>query len=340
MLRKKKLTSDENVKKALKDVDERQLMNAIVTGGAGFIGSHLLDRLVNHFGEIYVIDNLVRTNGLRNIQHLIDKYPRVIHFINADVSTFDFDKEFSRKNYITHCFHLAATRINRCAQRPMEGHRFIADGGFNVVDFCGRNNIKLFFASTASVYNRPERLPIQETDPCIPHTIYGAGKFYTENLIRTYSEMYNMDYAINRFFSVYGERMDNEGAYTEVIWNWLSDIRDGKKTITVFGDPKEKILDLVHVDDVIQAILLTSFIPHKGVFNVSSQTGITLQELIKLIQKVTKTKLEVEVLPENRSDIEKARIGDITKLKEIEWKHTVSIEEGIRRTWEWVNEKR
>jgi len=143
-----------------KVMDERllpkRLRNAIVTGGAGFIGSHLLDRLINHFGKIYVIDNLVRTNSLRNIEHLMAKdsrYNGVIEFINADVSEFDFDSYFNRlklpsdsDHHISHCFHLAATRINRCSQFNSEGHRYIAGGGFNVVNFCTKNKIELLFA--------------------------------------------------------------------------------------------------------------------------------------------------------------------------------------------------
>ena len=87
---------------------------------------------------------------------------------------------------ITHLFHLASPRINRCAQYNSEGHKTIADGGFNVVDYCAKNNVKLFFSSTASVYQKPKVFPIKEETNCNPHTIYGAGKLYTEHLIKSY----------------------------------------------------------------------------------------------------------------------------------------------------------
>ena len=302
--------------------------NAIITGGAGFIGSHLSERLIKEgFNKIYLVDNLIRSNSLRNVPKNLN-----IEFVYGEVSTFDF----SVFKDITHFFHLAATRINRCAQYNREGHEFITNSGFNVVDYCYKNHIKLFFASTASVYNKPERQPIQENNPCVPHTIYGAGKYYTENLIRSYDNMYGLNYTINRFFSVYGVRMDNAGAYTEVIFNWLNNIKNGNNHITVFGNPDEKILDLVYVDDVVEAIITSTFNSNKEVYNVSTQNGVTLSELISTIEKVTKTKLEIEIKPENRTDIEKKRVGDTSKLRGLGWNNLVSLEEGIRKTNKWI----
>lgn len=310
--------------------------NAILTGGGGFIGSHLIDRLLEEkkFSKIWIIDNLIRTKTTRNIDHILDD-PR-IEFLQKDISKFNFNY-FDRKN-ITHCFHLASTRINRISQPEYnrEGHIFVADGGFNVVDYCAKNDIKLWFASTASVYNRPKRFPIKEDDPCTPHTIYGAGKYYTENLIRSYDNMYNFDYAITRFFSVYGERMDNKGVYTEVIFNWFNNIAHGINNVIIYGNPKEKIIDMVHVDDVVQAIILSTFASNKGTFNVSTQTGISLHDLVKVFEKITKTKLNVITKPDPRTDIENKRVGSIVRLKEIGWKQEVSLEEGLRRTWSWI----
>ena len=302
--------------------------NAIITGGAGFIGSHLAERLVKEgFNKVYLIDNLVRSNNLRNIPNLPN-----VEFIYGDVSIFDFNVFKD----VTHFFHLAATRINRCAQYNREGHEFISNSGFNVVDYCAKNNIKLFFSSTASVYNKPKRQPIEETDPCTPHTIYGAGKYYTENLIRSYDNMYGLDYTINRFFSVYGVRMDSAGAYTEVIFNWLNNIKNANKQITVYGNPDEKILDLVYVEDLVDAIILTTFNSNKEVFNVSTQEGVTLTNLISTIEDVTNTKLDIKIVPENRTDIENKRVGNTAKLKSLGWDNNISLHEGIKRTYEWI----
>lgn len=304
--------------------------NAIITGGAGFVASHLAESIRDKFDKIYLIDNLVRTNNLRNIKHLINDEKFV--FIQADVSDFNFTEIPD----VSVMYHMAATRINRCAKDPLEGHKFIADAGMNVVKHCAENNIKLFFSSTASVYNNPKRFPILETDPCEPHTIYGAGKYYTENLIRTFAKSHGLQYAICRFFSVYGVRMDCEGAYTEIIYNWLDSIHKGNHSITVFGNPDEKILDLVYVEDVVDAILTVTNEWNNQTYNVSTESGISITELIKTIESSLNVTLQVNLLPENRTDIEKKRVGSVEKLKSLGWSPKHDMNSGLMKTWNWI----
>lgn len=306
--------------------------NAIITGGAGFVASHLAERIKDKFDKIYLIDNLVRTNGLRNINHLLTNEKFI--FIEAEISEFDF----TQLSDVSVVYHLAATRINRCAKYPTEGHTFIANAGLKIVQYCAENNIKLFFSSTASVYNNPKRFPIMETDPCEPHTIYGAAKYYTENLMRAFAKSHGLQYTVCRFFSVYGVRMDCEGAYTEIIYNWLNNINKGNANITVFGNPDEKILDLVYVEDVIDAILVSTETWSNEVYNVSTETGISITELIKTIENALSVQLNVNLLPENRTDIEKKRVGSVEKLKMLGWQPRHTIEAGILKTWNWIKE--
>lgn len=306
--------------------------NCIITGGAGFIASHLADRLLGNFKKIYLLDNLVRTNSLRNISTLLKRFPETIQFIHGDASVFDF----SAISNVSHIFHLAATRINRCVEYPYEGHRYIADSGFNVVNHCARNKIKLYFASSASVYKSPKRFPIMEDDPCTPPTLYGSSKLYTEHLMMNFDRMMGLDYTINRYFSVYGPRMDSNGAYTEVIFNWMNSIKDGNVNLKVYGDPFEKVLDLVYVDDVVEAILVSTFQSNKEIFNVSTETGTTLSDLILTIQKVTNSEIHLTSVPETRKDIENKRVGSTEKLRSLGWKNRVDLEDGLRETYEWI----
>ena len=271
----------------------------------------------------------MRTNGTRNIDHLSDKFA----FIEAEVSEFDF----SSITNVEVIYHLAATRINRCAKDPAEGHKLLADAGFNVVKYCAENNIKLFFASTASVYNNPKRFPIEETDPCEPHTLYGAAKYYTEGLMRSFAKNNGLQYSICRFFSVYGVRMDCEGAYTEIIFNWLNSINKGDNRVTVFGNPDEKVLDLVYVKDVVNAILKSTEEWNNEVYNVSTESGVTITKLIKTISKTLDVDLEVSIKAENRTDIEKKRVGSVAKLKSIGWEPQYNLSKGIKETYEWIS---
>ena len=122
----------------------------LITGGAGFIGSHLSERLIKEgFNKIYLVDNLIRSNSLRNIPKNSN-----IEFVYGEVSTFDF----SVFKDITHFFHLAATRINRCAQYNREGHEFITNSGFNVVDYCYKNQINIANQSLLRQIFRPKFL--------------------------------------------------------------------------------------------------------------------------------------------------------------------------------------
>lgn len=304
--------------------------NAIITGGAGFIASHLAEAIYERYDKIYLIDNLVRTHSLRNIKHLLTD-PKYC-FIEAEVSTFNFNS----LEGIVAIYHLAATRINRCAKYPQEGHQLLASSGLNVVQFCAENRVRLFFASTASVYNNPKRFPIEETDPCEPHTLYGAAKYYTEGLMRTFAKSHGLEYAICRFFSVYGVRMDCEGAYTEIIYNWLSNIKKGHHDITVFGNPDEKVLDLVYVDDVVSAILKATESWNNEVYNVSTESGVTITDLIKAIEDELRVTLNIKLMPENRTDIENKRVGSVKKLRHLGWQSKHTLRDGILKTYKWI----
>jgi UDP-glucose 4-epimerase len=310
------------------------MSKAVITGGAGFVASHLAKALRESYDKIYLVDNLVRTGSTRNINDLLKD--EKFEFLKMDISDQKTIEELEKIEGIETIYHLAATRINRCAKFPREGHMFLAEAGFNVVEFCARKGIKLFFSSTASVYNNPKRMPIEETDPCEPHTIYGAAKYYTEGLMRSFAKSHGLKYSICRFFSVYGVNMDCEGAYTEIIFNWLDAISKGSRHVTVFGDPKEKVLDLVYVEDVVSAVLKSTEKWDNEVYNVSTESGITISELISKIEDTLKVKLEVKEQPENRTDIEKKRVGSVSKLKNLGWEPKNDIQTGIRKTYDWI----
>ena len=142
--------------------------------------------------------------------------------------------------------------------------------------------------------------------------------------------------------------MDREGAYTEVIYNWLHSIAEsrerawkhfglgGKTKILAFGNPDEKILDLVYVGDVVDAIISSTEHWNNETYNVSTESGISVSELIKTIERTLNVSLDVEIVPDNRTDIEKKRVGSIEKLRSIGWTPNTSIESGLLKTWEWV----
>ena len=132
--------------------------------------------------------------------------------------------------------------------------------------------------------------------------------------------------------------MDCEGAYTEIIFNWLNQIKEGHNEVTVYGNPNEKILDLVYVDDVVDAIIKTTENWNNDVYNVSTETGISITNLIKTIEEILDIKLNIRMFPENRTDIENKRIGSVKKLKELGWSNKVDLKKGLLKTWDWIND--
>lgn len=314
------------------------MKTAIITGGAGFVASHLAEKISYRFDKIYLIDNLVRTKSFRNIEHLLqqDKY----EFIYSDLLDInDIGTKLSNVDgIITEVYHLAATRINRCAQFSIEGHNYNTTAGYNIINWVAHHpGVRFFLASSASVYNRPERLPIHEDDFIQPRTIYGAAKYYLEGICR--SMLKEGTYKIGRFFSIYGERMDNEGAYTEIIFRWLNNVMSGNTELIVYGDPKKKELDLIYVTDIVNAInLMMTKESNYTEFNVSSGFGTSLVTLRDIIENVTATSLSFKFLPENRSDIEKVRYGDTTRIQSLGWKRMITRYDGIEKTYQWLKQ--
>ena len=142
----------------------------IITGGAGFIGSHLIEKLLKETDTptIYVIDNLMRTNSLRNIQHLLDDpvTSKRIKFIHADISVFDYESIIDPFQ-IDYIFHLSGPRINRISEYNFEGHSYITDAGFKLINWASKySGIKIFFASSASVYQSPKRFSLFSSSFC------------------------------------------------------------------------------------------------------------------------------------------------------------------------------
>ena len=143
---------------------------------------------------------------------------------------------------ITH-FHLASPKINRCAKYNYEGHKNITESGFNAVQYCSNNNIRLF--SLLPVFTIISKDYRSEKMILLPsHNIWSRQILYRMPY-QSMAKMYGLNYTINRFFNVYGEKMDSSGAYTEVIFNWLNSIKSGNFNITIQGNPDEKVLDLV-----------------------------------------------------------------------------------------------
>ena len=262
----------------------------LVTGGAGFIGSHIIDLLCDEgCTEIVALDNMVRGRP----ENLIDARGPV-RLVRGDIRNRNLLASLVKAADIV--FHQAALRITHCAAEPRLAMEVMVQSTFDLLELCVQHGVeKVVAASSASVYGMADEFPTTERqNPYNNRTLYGAAKAFNEGLLRTFRDMYGLEYVAFRYFNVYGNRMDIHGRYTEVLIRWMGRI-DAGQAPTIFGDGQQT-MDFVHVRDVARAnILGAKSDVSDEVFNVASGTETSLAQLAQALATVTG---QAEVVPE------------------------------------------
>jgi UDP-glucose 4-epimerase len=310
----------------------------LVTGGAGTIGSHLVDQLVQAGAEeIVVLDNFVRGRRDNLAQALTSGSVRVV---TGDVRDQALVARLTKGKDVV--FHQAAIRITQCAEEPRLALEVLVDGTFNVVEAAAREGArKLVAASSASVYGLAEKFPTTEDHhPYGNDTLYGAAKTFNEGLLRSYHAMSALDYVALRYFNVYGSRMDVHGLYTEVLVRWMERIADGKPPL-IFGDGSQT-MDFVYVEDIARAnVLAAQADVTDEVFNVASGVETSLAELAQKLLEVMGSDLSVQFGPERAVNKVSRRLADTGRARErIGFEAEVDLEEGLTRLVEWWRAER
>src|SRR3954467_4956683 len=256
---------------------------ALITGGAGLIGSHIADRLVAEgFQEIVVFDNFTR--GRRQNLDAAIASGRVT-LVEGDICDPRVVRDVMEGIDIV--FHEAAVRITQCAEDPRLAHDVLATGTFNILEAAVKANVKrVVSASSASIYGQAEEFPTTERHHGYGNrTIYGAAKSYSEGLLRSFHEMYGLNYVALRYFNVYGPRMDAFGVYTEVMIRWMERLAKGEPCL-ILGDGAQT-MDFVFVEDVARANLVAAKSTiTDDVMNVASGTETSLSELATALGRV------------------------------------------------------
>ena len=309
-----------------------------VTGGAGFIGSYVIEELLLNYQpkKIIILDNLIR-GSFENMKGFIND-PRV-EFIEGDIRNKELlEKCIAGTDYV---FHMAALRINACAASPQDGFEVMLQATFNIANLCLKHKVKkIIYSSTASVYGLAQHFPTPETDnPYNNQTFYGGAKIWGEQLFRSYKFMHNMDYVALRYFNVYGSRMDTDGKYTEVMIKWLDCIRDNKQP-AIYGDGTDS-MDFVHVKDIAHAnvLALISDVTDEA-FNVGDQIETSLSDLLNALLKVNKSQLKPIFKEANSINPVSRRLADISKAsKLLGYKPAITLEQGLKELTDWYFEK-
>lgn len=310
----------------------------LITGGAGLIGSHIADLLVQEdVAEIRIVDNFVRGR----MENLATAMPSgKVRVIEGDIRDTRLLKE--AMDGIDVLFHQAAIRITQCAEEPRLALEVLVDGTFNVLEAAVNAKVsKVVAASSASVYGMAEVFPTDENHhPYGNRTLYGAAKVFNEGLLRSFNDMYGLDYVALRYFNVYGPRMDVYGAYTEVLIRWMERLAAGQPPL-IFGDGLQT-MDFVYVEDIARAnILAAKSSATDAVFNVASGQETSLRELADALIRTMGVSATLEFGPTRKVNPVPRRLAETGNARDgIGFAATVSLEEGLRRLVDWWQSER
>jgi UDP-glucose 4-epimerase len=314
-------------------VSELEGANVLVTGGAGTIGSTLVDALLAAgVNRIDVLDNMVR-GRLGNLDGALESGQ--VELVEGNIRNRDLVHDLTKGKDLV--FHQAAIRITQCAEEPRLALEVLVDGTFNILEAAAEHRVdKLVAASSASVYGMAEEFPTTERHHHANNdTFYGAAKSFNEGMARSFHAMTGLDYVMLRYFNVYGPRMDVHGLYTEVLVRWMERIVDGQPPL-IFGDGLQT-MDFVYTTDVARANVLAaaSDVSH-GVYNIASGTETSLLEMAQALLRVMDSDLEVEHGPARLVNGVVRRLADTSAARQdLGFKAEVELEEGLRELVSW-----
>jgi UDP-glucose 4-epimerase len=303
----------------------------LVIGGAGFVGSHVVDQLVAEpVREIVVLDNLVR--GTRNNLAGALEDERVT-LVEGSVEDIELLRDLMRGT--DHVFHLAALWLYECVHEPRRALEANVVGTYNVAETAHEAGVKkVVYSSSASVYGNAVEEPMTEEHPFHNRTMYGATKIAGEQFFRAFHERHGLDYVGHRYMNIYGPRMDYKGTYVSVIMKVLDRIDAGQPPL-IYGDGSHTY-DFVHVADVARANILSLKADATDTFfNIGTGLPSTIKELVDLLLDITGSDIEPEYLPQEEVFVTN-RVGS-TELAErlLGFRAEIGLRAGLESVVEW-----
>jgi UDP-glucose 4-epimerase len=303
----------------------------LVIGGAGFVGSHIVDQLLAEpVREIVVLDNLVR--GTRNNLAGALQDERVT-LVEGTVEDVELLRDLMRGT--DYAFHLAALWLYECVHEPRKALEANVVGTYNVVETAHEAGVeKVVYSSSASVYGNAVEEPMTEEHPFHNRTMYGATKIAGEQFFRAFHERHGLAYVGHRYMNIYGPRMDYKGTYVSVIMKVLDRIDEGLPPL-IYGDGSHTY-DFVHVEDVARANILSLKADATDTFfNIGTEIPSTIQELVDMLLEITGSDIEPEYLPQEEVFVTN-RVGS-TELAErlLGFRAEIGLRTGLESVVEW-----
>ncbi len=305
--------------------------NILITGGLGFIGSHITNKLIDN-NNILIIDNL----STGNINNLYNPNHENLTIINKDLNSLDLNINLKDIDYV---FHLAAmVSVPLSVENPLMCNLENVTTTVNLLNACVKNDVeKIVFSSSSAVYGENMNMPLSENEFPMPTSPYAASKASCEMYLKSFYESYGLNYVALRYFNVFGPKQDKNSPYAAVIPNFISAILENKQPI-IYGDG-EQTRDFVYVKDVANANIEACKSDFNGVVNVASGKRITINRLFQIVKETLESDVNVKYLPKRQGDIKHSQ-ADISKLSEINLKiDTANFENQLSETVKWFKDE-
>ncbi|MBR3139315.1 MAG: NAD-dependent epimerase/dehydratase family protein [Methanobrevibacter sp.] len=301
--------------------------NILITGGLGFIGSHLANELIKE-NKVIIIDNL--TTG--NINKLNDPKHDNLKIITEDIRNVNLDDLTSGIDYI---FHLAAmASVPLSIDKPVECTDINLNATVKLLKAAVNNDVKkVVFSSSSSVYGQNKNMPLKESEQPMPTSPYAASKASCELYLKSFYDSYGLNYVSLRYFNVFGPGQDKNSQYASVIPNFISSLLQNEQA-EIYGDG-EQTRDFVYINEVVKANMLACESDFNGIVNIASGERLSINDLYKIVKKTLNSDLEPIYLPERKGDI-KHSLADISNMEKINLKiDSSNFEDQLIETINW-----
>jgi len=299
----------------------------LVTGGAGFIGSTLADKLIKEGNEVVIIDDL--SSGREDYLNPAAK------FYQVDINSPEITKIFAAEKP-EFVYHLAAQiEVPKSILDPVRDNKINVLGGLNILENCRLAGVKkIIFSSTGgAIYGDAEEIPTTESFPAYPVSFYGIHKLTFEKYLNCYYQVYGLDYTILRFANVYGPRQF-KGGEAGVVSIFIDNAVNGSAS-TQYGDGRQT-RDFVYIDDVVRGLVLAKDITYHGEINIGSGRETNLLDIRRDIETALGHSIEIKEAPAKPGEQKRSCLSYKRAQEVLSWSPETDLEEGIRRTIEWA----
>ncbi|MBR2557153.1 MAG: GDP-mannose 4,6-dehydratase [Methanobrevibacter sp.] len=305
--------------------------NILITGGLGFIGSHIAEELLDN-NKVIIVDNLStgKIENLKNPQH------ENLTLIKEDINNLNLDELLENIDYIFHLSAMASVPLS--IDNPLQCNEQNLTSTIKLLNSAKNKNVKkIIFSSSSAVYGDNTNMPLKETEQPMPKSPYAASKASCELYMKAFYDSFGLNYASLRYFNVFGPKQDENSQYASVIPNFISCILKNEQP-TIYGDGTQT-RDFIYVEDVVKANIAACESDFNGILNIASGEKTSINQLYEIVKEALDSDLEPKYLPKRQGDI-KHSLADVSNMDKINLKiDSENFKEQLEKTIKWFKER-